>query len=275
MKRIFRPIATALILATVAHAGESPFDPSRGLVELPVTVNGLVSGKFGLDTGADRLYVDKTFATTNRLGTTKSTKYEVRGIDGASSAEYIELGSLKFADESLYDIGATVVDLSALTKDAGNGTPDGLIGFDVLRRFYVTVDFPHHTINLEQSQPDFLSGNQYEEVPFELVKHYIMVDVIINGTTPARMMLDYCASYTVITPELAERTGIGGEYGELESISAGSSAETSHVKVAVVNHNNILKGSPNLDIDGILGATFLYPHVITVDYRRAKIYVHE
>jgi predicted aspartyl protease len=266
-------LSTAVLLAG-AHAGESPFDPTRGLVELPVVVNGLVRGKFGLDTGADRLYVDKTFATANRLGTTRTIKYEVRGIDGTSPAAHIELGSLRFADETLIDIGATVIDLSALTKDTTGGVPDGLIGFDVLRRFYVTVDFPNQSINLEQSQPAFLNGNRYEEVPFDLVKHFVMVDVIINGTIPARMMLDYCASYTVITPAFATRLGTDGEYAKLESIALGSS-ETPQVRVVIADHSNILKGSPDLEIDGILGATFLYPHVITVDYRRAKIYVHE
>jgi predicted aspartyl protease len=266
-------LTVSIICSAISLAGESPFDPSRGLVELPVVVNGVSKGIFGIDTGADRLYVDKSFAESNRLGKTYETKSVVRGIDGVSAAHYIQLGSIKFADESLYDIDATVVDLSLLTGDVAGGIPNGLIGFDVLRRFYVTADFPSQVIHLDQSWPDVLAGSDVEEIPFELFKHYVMVDVLINDNAKARMMLDYCASYTIVTPEFAERIGMSAERGVIPSMTIGQSTTTADVKVAVVDHANIQKGNPQLHIDGILGGTFFYPHVITVDYRRSKIYV--
>ncbi|MFQ5452879.1 MAG: aspartyl protease family protein, partial [Candidatus Zixiibacteriota bacterium] len=187
-----------------------PFEPSRGLVEVKVTIDGRVKGNFGIDTGADRLYINKSFAEKNQLTFRRSTpQRDIVGVDGTSNASAVSLRSLKIGnDETLYNLRATAIDLKALVKDPSRGYPDGLIGHEILSRFYVTVDYPHKQMELLSFEPDFLMGKKYYEIPFKQYRHLILVDVVFNDDITVPMILDYCASYTTISSSLAKRLDI-------------------------------------------------------------------
>ena len=60
-------LSALLTVATSIGAVEVTFHPYRGLVEVEVLIDGRVKGRFGIDTGADRLYIDKKFAEKNNL----------------------------------------------------------------------------------------------------------------------------------------------------------------------------------------------------------------
>jgi hypothetical protein len=78
----------AILLATVrTSAVEVPFHPDRGLVEVEVLIDGRVKGSFGIDTGADRLYIDTKFAEKNNLSKVGGPPPRLGvGIVGASAA---------------------------------------------------------------------------------------------------------------------------------------------------------------------------------------------
>ncbi len=272
-------VLLALSLSALAFAVEVPFHPGRGLVEVEVLIDGRVKGRFGIDTGADRLYIDRDFAEENNLSKVGGPPpRQVVGVDGSSDVSWVELRSLKVGKERLYNLRAAAIDLGALIKDQSRGYPDGLLGHEILRRFYVTVDYPRHLLEMQMEEPDIFATKKYVSVPFSIHRHFVLVEATFNDSVTANMILDYCASYTVITPELAARLGVATEVGKrsaVESINLDDKVFSGRVMVTVHDLQNLRQSARGVEFEGILGASFLYRHKITIDYKRKNIHLHQ
>lgn len=272
-------LVTLLILAAATPTGDIAFDPTRGLVEVEVTLDGRAKGRFGIDTGADGLYVDRDFALQHHLRISEDpVPYDIVGLDGRSNAFSLPLRSLQIGCERLYNLSAAAIDMSELTASDDIQPPDGLLGHDILRRFYVTVDYPNHRMRLETSQPDFLKNGSYVSIPFTIHGHLIVVEITFNVLTKVSMALDYCASHTAITPELAERLGLDAKLNArvtAPSMQLADGVVTTEVRSVVTDLSSIISPTRSVSIKGILGSTFLVGHKITVDYRRQLIYIHQ
>lgn len=273
-------VLLTIIFATVrTGAVEVPFHPDRGLVEVEVLIDGRVKGRFGIDTGADRLYIDKNFAEKNNLTKVGGPPPRlVVGIDGSSTASWVELRSLKLGREQLYNLKAAAIDLGALIKDQRLGYPDGLIGHEMLKQFYVTVDYPRQKLDLKMEEPDIFATKKFVSIPFAIHRHLIIVDAVFNDSVTAPMILDYCASYTVVTPELAKRLSIpdlSGTRARMELIQVSEKLSTTGVMVTVRDLSNLRQSAGRIQFEGILGGSFLNRHKITVDYKRNKIHLHQ
>ncbi len=278
-------IHTAAIIvaltALTAFAEVIPFDPVRGLVEVQVTIDGRVTATFGIDTGADRLYIDSAFAQRHNLTFLRSAPQRpVVGLDGSSEASFIEMRSLRVGKETLYNLRATAINMGKIIKDRRLGYPDGLIGYDVLRRFYVTVDYPARTLKLQMGQPDFMKADRdssYRTIPFSTYRHLILVDAVFDSGVTAPMILDYCASYTSVSKSLASQLDLKLQEGERQTVttmSIGDVVTSKSVPVTVTDLSQFKKSLRGADFEGIIGATFLYRHRLTIDYKAGRIYVH-
>ncbi len=133
----FYPSVIGLFLCGAAlFALTVPFDPSRGLVEIDVLLDGRVRARFGIDTGADKLYIDRTFASRQGLTFADNTRRrKVTGVSGASAVAFVDLRSLAIGGEVFNDMRATAIDMHELAGGPAANMPDGLIGYDILRRF--------------------------------------------------------------------------------------------------------------------------------------------
>ncbi|UCE23849.1 MAG: retropepsin-like domain-containing protein [Candidatus Zixiibacteriota bacterium] len=276
MKR-FLPSLLYLFLCMNGSGQPVPFDPGRGLVVVEVTIDGHITGTFGIDTGADRLYIDRTFAEKNGLSIRENSgNMVVTGVGGTSAMAATDIRSLRLSRrETLYNLSATVVDMQKIGGQTAGKPPDGLIGFDILRRFYVTVDYPNGTMELISHEPDFLTSGEYITWPFEQERHLMLVDVLFDGSVRAPMVFDFCASLTTLEPSLAERLGyVPDQSGWLIIDSMGEGdVVVEDVQAAVIDHSNLKRSGSN-EFQGILGASFLYRSKITVDYKRQRIYFH-
>ncbi|HSH00362.1 MAG TPA: retropepsin-like aspartic protease, partial [candidate division Zixibacteria bacterium] len=166
----------AVALALPVTAARFPFDPSRGLVELEGSVNGFFTGRFGIDTGAEGFYLDEQFARAAGLELSEPEPGRVvRGLDGSSEIRRATLRSFAVGDERLYNLGVDVVDLGALSHSAA-APPDGLVGQDVLRRFYLTIDYPQRRLDLFSHEPDH-SSESLRVVAFDKSQPLIYLDV--------------------------------------------------------------------------------------------------
>lgn len=273
-------LLTLFLVAGSAMATTNiPFDPARGLVEVEVLINGHIKGKFGIDTGADRLYIDRNFCLKHGLELRKnSSERQVVGIDGSSKAEAVKLRSIKFGSELLVNQRATAIDLAKLVADTTGNIPDGLLGFEVLKKFYVTVDYPQRKLQLSEDLPGIIYGNSYKSESFELLRHMIIVEVVLNDSVSAPMILDYCASYTVLSDSLAARLGLkpkGSGFARVNKISLGEMFTSQNVVVIITGLENYLRSTPRAKFEGLLGGTFLRDHTVTIDYKRKQIYLHE
>jgi len=277
-KKVTIYTSVVMILATITLlAAIIPFDPAMGLVEVKVKIDGRVTGRFGIDTGADHLYIDRTFAEKNNLPIfDEMSGRQITGIEGTSKGYYAQLRSLEIGNERLYNLRATVADIGVLGGGKA-GHPDGLIGFEVIRRFYVTVDYPNTILQLYQGEPPFLNRPGYTTVPFEKSGHLVFVEVTFNDKVTVPMILDFCASYTSVSKELATRIGLNPKSGEVQTVgkmSIGEGVTRHDVKLAVMDFSAYRQGSNRVNFEGIIGTSFLYPYKITIDYKRQRVYVH-
>jgi len=272
-------LITIALLFGIAEAVEIDFDPNRGLVEVEVIVNGRAEGTFGIDTGADRLYIDKTWAEDNDLKFKDNPpRRGVAGIHGSSDARGIDLRSLQLDDERLYNLDATVIDIGALVSSPNISHPDGLIGYDVLKRFYVTVDYPESLMELRTGEPDDVLEAMSNATPFRQLRHMIIVDVVFNDEIEVPMVLDYCASHTSISTDLAEELELSTRPGarvRAPKIAVGDDMESRNVLCVVTDFSNLKRSVRKADFEGLLGGSFLYEYKLTVDYTRKRVYLHE
>jgi len=243
-----------------------------------VVIDGRVKGKFGIDTGADRLYIDSAFAHQNDLSFLRWTPQRpVIGIDGSSGTDMVAIRSLRIGDETLYNLRANSINLGNIVKDQRLGYPDGLIGHEILRRFYVTVDYPHRTLELRMGAPKFLRDTSLPTFDFTMYRHLIIAEVTINDTVNVPMVLDYCASYTSLSQQLAKRLKLDVEKDNqpvLPLMELGGVVRSSNVPVVVTDLTQFKKSLRGKTFEGIIGASFLYRHKLTIDYKQKKIYVH-
>lgn len=269
--RVLALVLFAVSLGLPAKTARFPFDPSRGLVEVEATLNGALVGRFGLDTGADLLYIDRDFALRAGVLVPENQPGKiVRGISGQSQVASVQVRSFAIGDERIYNVPVEIIDLKALSGIKSN-PPDGLIGYEALRRFYVTVDYPNQKIELFTFEPRH-DPNSVISVPFDQVGHLIVVKCEIDGKS-MNMFLDYCASHTLLTPEALKKLGRQQtENQALEKISLGQ-IEVSDIPFVVRTLDNL--ADPRVvKLDGILGYSFLRRFRITVDYGRKQLLFH-
>jgi predicted aspartyl protease len=129
------------------------------------------------------------------------------------------------------------------------------------------------------------TDSQPVTVQFDLAhpdKPLILLDIHINGEGPFRFVLDTGAGRTMISPQLAEKLGIGAEAGAVPGKATGASGS---IDVHATTLQSIRAGDATLDelpagimdleiiskaieteIDGILGYTFLRQFRVTIDY---------
>ncbi|HZS09208.1 MAG TPA: aspartyl protease family protein [Blastocatellia bacterium] len=132
----------------------------------------------------------------------------------------------------LRDINFQVVDLTPFAELAGRRV-DGILGYDVIRRFVTTVDYQRQTVifgketvirppaataspspvagiatsdksSTESSSGVSKQGNRIV-MPFELRNGWIVVKTQINGSLQEEMILDTGASITTFTQEKARQ----------------------------------------------------------------------
>ena len=275
-------IIVVALTALTAFGEVIPFDPVRGLVEVEVIIDGRVKGTFGIDTGADRLYVDSAFARRHSLTFLRSPPQRpVVGIDGSSEASFIDIRSLRIGKETLYNLRATAINMDRIIKDKRLGYPDGLIGHDVLQRFYVTVDYPARTLRLQMGQPDFMKAGKdssYRTIRFSTHRHLILVDVTLDDSVTVPMILDYCASYTSLSKSLARQLGLDLKEDKRQivaTMSIGDIVTSKKVPAVVADLSQFKKSLRGAEFEGIVGASFLYRYKFTIDYKGKRIYVHD
>lgn len=275
---LIRHLALFMLLPIIGFAAQATFDAATGLVVADVRINNRVTGRFGIDTGADRLYIDKSFADKNYLAKDGiPDQRKIIGLNGVAGGYFVSFRTFEVGDQRMHNVNATVVDFDRLSGTNGGDHPDGLIGYDILSRMYVTVDYPNRSFALEMTRPRFLSGRTFETISFRQLKHFIVVDVTFSDGRTRPMILDYCATHTVISPKIAKEISPGSKNGEFVflDLNLDDKIVSSGVETLIQDLTPLTKSMPRVKLEGILGRTFLADHKITIDYRTSSIYLHD
>ena len=132
--------------ASAAHA-EVPFRlaaPAKPLVLVPAFVNGRGPHTFVLDTGASATVLSPGLAAALEIDTVAAEP--MTGAGGMLQATLGRVSSLTVGGAALEDVAVMV---AGFLSDLGSvvGTPlDGILGYNFLRHFRVTLDYPVSTL---------------------------------------------------------------------------------------------------------------------------------
>jgi len=139
---------TALAVPADAQAG-SLVDQPYGIgysdrLTTKIFINGQGPFDFLLDTASSRTIIYDHVRAQLGLTAISNEPLSVYGITGAVSAVPVRLAELRLSDETLH--GLTI---AALPEPASKeAEPDGILGLDVLQRYFVVIDRPARRLRL-------------------------------------------------------------------------------------------------------------------------------
>jgi hypothetical protein len=112
-----------------------------------IIVQGMVNGagplNFAVDTGASMSVI--TPAAARRSGITGGKPARAHGAHGSMNATVSRLRSLRIGEIEVRSLQVAVVSLATLNRQTRLNL-GGIIGYNFLRRYLVTIDYPRRTI---------------------------------------------------------------------------------------------------------------------------------
>jgi len=268
------------------------FDYRAHHVWLEARVNGGPPQSFLFDTGASVTVIDSAWAAEHGLKT--QGRMQAAGAGAAGAASFATLGSLRVASAAndgieVKNVQVAVLDVNPSFEPMFWRRMAGVIGYDVISRFVVTVDYDDSLLVLHDPAAWKYAGT---EKPLSMV---------MNGTVPALQgkfddadqglfRLDVGSSSTVdVHAPFAKKTGIlnrmgkttrfdgvgfGGsftsEVGRLRSMSLGPYEWDD--PVVVVSHAT--EGAfASEEFAGNIGNRILERFTVIFDYERRQVYL--
>ena len=259
------------------------------LITIPVHINGKGPFNFIVDTGAMASVLGRK--TANSLDI-KLQDMPLPVVTGGVGDEG-KMDELKLATVDNISIGRLardtqmfiVMDISHLAE-ATKLSISGIIGYDILSPYLVTLDFKEKEAIFSEP-PEKLSE---DAIPFELRLNHIYVDCEINGVKKP-FLFDTGASESAISTEFIDTfalkekfegaeidTAVGAEgtAGEVEvvnlpEISIGGRI-IPEVKLAAIDLSNLssMLGEP---IYGVIGNSVMRRYRVILDYTNRAVYL--
>ncbi len=131
------PAPATVKAATVAFHFESEDAP---LIVVPVTIDGQGPFQFVVDTGASMTVISRALA--KKLKIARKDTARGLGAGGAVAFKIGEVGALSVGDARLEKLQVAIGDVGAI------GPTDGILGFNFLREFRITIDYKAKTLAL-------------------------------------------------------------------------------------------------------------------------------
>jgi predicted aspartyl protease len=120
--------------------------PTKPLVMVPVVVNGRGPFAFAVDTGASATVLSPGLADT--LGIGRGESAAMTGAGGMLQATVGRVTSLAIGGAALDDLTVVVSDFLGPIGQAVGTRVDGVVGYNFLREFKVTIDYPETRLSL-------------------------------------------------------------------------------------------------------------------------------
>ena len=119
----------------------------KSLIIMWAKANGSRPYRFALDTGAGSTIVSNELA--QKLVLARGAEVPMHGAGGAARGFVTQLSSLEFGNVSLRDVTVVAADVFAPLRNPVGGELDGIIGYNVMQQFRVTIDYPMKRIRFE------------------------------------------------------------------------------------------------------------------------------
>ncbi|MBK8492872.1 MAG: aspartyl protease family protein [Saprospirales bacterium] len=252
------------------------FDVRSGLILVKATLDG-IPGTYVLDTGAPGLVINQLPQGESEL--------EGRGVTGSMAVEETEVGQFRLGNVQFYQLKAYKIDLSYLEKRLLCEI-DGLIGYEVLRKMEIVLDYPNQTITF---LPEFASSMDVRGdafFPFHLVNHIPVVEAQLGKRTIS-LGVDTGAGANVLNKHLGKPyqtknskqkqvRGVDRKIRKTTVVQApvdinGLGPEKQGQEYWLLDLSQ-LRSDLDHSIDGLLGFPFLKGGKWSIDYGAQRIY---
>jgi hypothetical protein len=186
---------------TASSKSTFAFGWNKGMIFVPIRLNGSPPLSFVLDTGSTRTIVDRTLAKSLGLKTSGSSSIQGAGA-GHIPIEFIHDVSVTLPGIESAGYELSTADLQPLEASLGVRV-DGILGYELFSRFVVTVDYEAKTMTL--GQPGTLhASNTAQAIPIELRDKWAFVkaELVLPGpvTVQDSFLIDSGSSDAVDHP---------------------------------------------------------------------------
>ncbi len=284
MFRVPPPPAPDFEMAGGRTSTTIPFDLINNHIYLEARLNGKGPFRMLCDTGGSNIVTPEL---AKELGLESEGTVEGRGVgEKSEDVGLTKVGSLQVGDVTLKDQVFAVFNLAAM-KDVEDVPFQGLIGYEVFKRFVVAIDYEHGRLTLTLPAAFSYKGTG-TVVPFKFNGTIPQVEGELDGI-PGKFDIDTGgrSSLTVLAP-FVERHGLKARYGaKVEAVVGwgvggphrGLVARTKVLKLGGVPVENVIaelslstRGSfVDPYVAGNVGAGVLKRFNIVFDYAQQKM----
>jgi Aspartyl protease/PDZ domain len=284
----FAPPATKVSDARIltGRVSKIPFTIKDGMVVVDISVDGKPPVPFILDSGA---FNALTPEAAKSLQVSMEGNLSANGVgNGQVSAHLARIGNYRIGSAELTDQRFVIISLPRSFTDNGSGTPiAGLIGYEVLRRFIVQIDY--HKRELTLSLPENRTQIKYgAKVPLVFDGRDCFIEARVDDV-PGQFGIDtgddgaitlfgafYAAHpFPIETPGIKEsQGGVGGDAATLltrvDSFQIGSFT----LKRPLTELHAATGGTfASALVAGNLGSQVFRNFILTFDYENRSLYL--
>lgn len=269
-----------------------PFRYKRGHVWVRASVDGGPLDDFILDTGCTISALDRAWARQSGLETLG--EMATQGVGGIGTGAWAAVKTLRLAGPDGDGVRVTDLKVGVLELNDDLETYDwskaaGLIGYDVLGRFVVELDFDRQQLVLHEPAT-FEYRGQGRPLPMTLYAGIPTVEVMLNGSCRGQFLVDVgnatvlsvhsdqvdrCHLFGLKRKEVQHWVGgIGGVFTEtvcrLDSVRVGPFGWTEPIAGLTLHRRG---GAGSREIQGNLGTSVLERFRCTFDYARGTLWL--
>lgn len=250
------------------------------MIVIDAKLNGHL-GKYILDTGSPILIINQAPQTTSTA---------LSGIAEEGRGEFLKVKNFQWAGISSKEVDAVAFDMSNLEKALGHKI-NGLIGQNLFKNYELYLDISNRKIQLFKAYRSSLHKSKKfkKKISFSMESHMPIITVKIDGKK-YKFGIDTGAEVNILNKKLRNKLkktslhnfessnlhGLGGNSQKVES------AELSYFKIkgeTFENYKFLFTDLSSFEekygqkLDGILGHPFLIDNILSINYRKQKIYI--
>lgn len=188
-----------------------PFRYDLRLIWIRASINGAPPADFIFDSGASTTVIDSAYAATNGIEAVGQAETQGAGAVGHASLAKLRSVRIDAPDGDgveLTDRTAVVIPISASITPTLWHEVAGVLGYDAIREFVVTVDFDHSTLRFNDPAQFRYTGSG-TKLPFTLAGGVPVVPMRLDDRYEGNFRVDLgSAGATVLQGSFAARSGI-------------------------------------------------------------------
>jgi predicted aspartyl protease len=264
-----------------------PVEVYQHHVFVRVRVNGSEPLSFLLDSGAGATVIEKRRA--DALGLKSEGKLGAHGVGGSADYSLGRLDSLMVGGAVLRRQNVVIMALPDIGDVLGRPL-DGILGYDFISRFVVTIDYSHQVVTLTEPGA-WTAPAGARAVPLELLQNVPVVQASCDGRYAGRFVVDTGNNSTVLlhAPFVREHKLLERASRKIDMRSLGAGGQETHTMVRmdslVIGGLTVPRPLVSLSLAstgmtgagtqlaGNIGGWILERFTVTFDYDGRKMYL--